>query len=94
MRWGRRTKTQGLGAMNFGKAKGCTFVRVLIFPTQPMIKIFRSRDPEQAAAWFKLCGDAGEVKCSVTFVIPLLRSRLRKRVGDDAYSLGLDPRRP
>ncbi|MGW3037443.1 UvrD-helicase domain-containing protein [Streptomyces sp. NPDC001178] len=70
LRWDRRTKTQGLAAMNFGQSKGCTFDRVLIFPTQPMIKYYRDRDFEQAGDRSKLYVAVTRAKYSVTFVIP------------------------
>lgn len=70
LRWDRRTKTQGFDAMNFGQSKGCTFDRVLIFPTQPMIKYFRDRDPEQAGDRSKLYVAVTRARHSVTFVIP------------------------
>ncbi|WP_371652871.1 MULTISPECIES: UvrD-helicase domain-containing protein [unclassified Streptomyces] len=70
LRWDKRTNTQDLTAMNFGQSKGCTFDRVLIFPTQPMIKYYRNRDPEQAGDRFKLYVAVTRAKYSVTFVIP------------------------
>ncbi|MFG3063983.1 UvrD-helicase domain-containing protein [Streptomyces sp. NPDC048231] len=70
LRWDKRANTQGLSAMNFGQSKGCTFDRVLIFPTQPMIKYFRTRDPSQAGDRSKLYVAVTRAKYSVTFVIP------------------------
>ncbi|MFD9472365.1 UvrD-helicase domain-containing protein [Streptomyces goshikiensis] len=70
LRWDKRTNTQDLPAMNFGQSKGCTFDRVLIFPTQPMIKYYRNRDPEQAGDRSKLYVAVTRAKHSVTFVIP------------------------
>ncbi|MFC9536793.1 UvrD-helicase domain-containing protein [Streptomyces sp. NPDC056975] len=70
LRWDKRAKTQGLEAMNFGQSKGSTFDRVLIFPTQPMVKYYRSLDPEQAGDRFKLYVAVTRARYSVTFVIP------------------------
>ncbi|MEU9420144.1 UvrD-helicase domain-containing protein [Streptomyces sp. NPDC048272] len=70
LRWDKRTNTQDLAAMNFGQSKGCTFDRVLIFPTHPMIKYYRNRDPEQAGDRFKLYVAVTRAKYSVAFVIP------------------------
>ncbi|MGW7459046.1 hypothetical protein [Streptomyces sp. NPDC054797] len=70
LRWDKRTNTQDLPATNFGQSKGCTFDRVLIFPTQPMIKYYRNRDPEQAGDRSKLYVAVTRAKHSVTFVIP------------------------
>ncbi|MFD9269548.1 UvrD-helicase domain-containing protein [Streptomyces goshikiensis] len=70
LRWDKRTNTQDLPAMNFGQSKGCTFDRVLIFPTQPMIKYYRNRDPEQAGDRSKLYVAVTRAKHSVTLVIP------------------------
>ncbi|MFE4576817.1 UvrD-helicase domain-containing protein [Streptomyces chartreusis] len=71
LRWDRRTKTQGLDAMNFGQSKGCTFDRVLIFPTQPITKYYWNRESELAdGGRFKLYVAVTRAKYSVTFVIP------------------------
>ena len=38
LRWDRREKIfPDTNAMNFGESKGCTFCRILIYPTKPMI---------------------------------------------------------
>lgn len=70
LRWDKRAKTQGFPAMNFGQSKGCTFDRVLIFPTQPMIKYYNTRDPRQAGDRSKLYVAVTRARFSVTFVIP------------------------
>lgn len=41
-----------------------------IFPTQPMIKYYRNRDPEQAGDRFKLYVAVAQAKYSASFVIP------------------------
>jgi superfamily I DNA/RNA helicase len=71
LRWDKRTKTQGLDAMNFGQSKGCTYDRVLIFPTQPITKYYRNRESELAdGGRSKLYVAVTRAKYSVTFVIP------------------------
>ncbi|MHC5260870.1 UvrD-helicase domain-containing protein [Streptomyces sp. UC4497] len=70
LRWNKKADTQGLAAMNFGQSKGCTFDRVLIFPTQPMINYYRSRDPEQAGDRSKLYVAVTRARYSVAFVMP------------------------
>jgi len=70
LRWDKRANTQGLAAMNFGQSKGSTFDRVLIFPTQPMVKYYRTRKPEQAGDRAKLYVAVTRAKHSVAFVIP------------------------
>ncbi|WP_405537584.1 UvrD-helicase domain-containing protein [Streptomyces sp. NBC_00075] len=71
LRWDKRTRTQGLDAMNFGQSKGCTFDRVLIFPTQPITKYYRNRESELAdGGRFKLYVAVTRARYSVTFVIP------------------------
>ena len=42
LRYWNKTDTMGLEAHNIGSVKGRTFARVLIFPTQPMIKYLKS----------------------------------------------------
>jgi superfamily I DNA/RNA helicase len=70
LRWDKRTNTLGLVAMNFGQSKGSTFDRVLIFPTQPMIKYYREGDPEKAGDRFKLYVAVTRARYSVAFVVP------------------------
>lgn len=72
LRWDKRTNTLGLTAMNFGQSKGSTFDRVLIFPTKPMIRYYRDRDPEDAGDRFKLYVAVTRARYSVAFVLPSL----------------------
>lgn len=70
LRHNKRSDTQGLDAMNVGVSKGSTFDRVLIFPTQPMIKYYQTRDPGHAGDRAKLYVAVTRAKYSATFVIP------------------------
>jgi len=44
LRWDKNAASYGCRAINFGKAKGLQFERVLITPTQPMVKYLRTGD--------------------------------------------------
>ncbi|MGQ4268600.1 UvrD-helicase domain-containing protein [Nocardiopsis changdeensis] len=70
LRHSKASDTQGFEAINFGMSKGSTYDRVLIFPTQPMIKFFRTRDIERAGDRSKLYVAVTRARHSVTFVIP------------------------
>jgi DNA helicase-2/ATP-dependent DNA helicase PcrA len=70
LRHNKRSDTLGLAALNFGASKGCTFQRVLIFPTQPMVEYYKTRDPSKAGDIPKLYVAVTRAKYSVTFVIP------------------------
>ncbi|WP_436789642.1 UvrD-helicase domain-containing protein [Yinghuangia sp. YIM S10712] len=70
LRRDKNASTDGLSAMNIGVSKGSTFERVLIYPTQPMIKYFHTRDWEQAGDRAKLYVAVTRAKHSVAFVIP------------------------
>ncbi|MEU8628974.1 UvrD-helicase domain-containing protein [Streptomyces sp. NPDC048669] len=70
LRHNKNSNTQRLEALNYGISKGSTYDRVLIFPTQPMVKYFHTRDYEQAGDRAKLYVAVTRAKYSATFVIP------------------------
>lgn len=49
LRNAKNTNTDGLPGQNIGVAKGATYDHVVLYPTQPMKKFFRSRNPEDLA---------------------------------------------
>lgn len=72
LRWNkadRLSNETGLPCTNFGAAKGCTFDRVLIFPTKPIEKYLRAGDLTAAGAlpWFYVA--VTRARHSVAFVI-------------------------
>lgn len=69
LRHDKRAKTMGLTAFNIGLMKGRTFERVLIFPTGPMLKFLKTRDPAQAGDSSKLYVAVTRAKYSVAFVV-------------------------
>jgi hypothetical protein len=69
LRHDKRSKTQGLDAMNFGVSKGSTFERVLIFPTAPMTSYLDHRDPSKLKRPEALYVAVTRARHSVTFVI-------------------------
>jgi hypothetical protein len=70
LRYNAQTKTYGFDAMNTGVSKGSTFDRVLLFPTKPWIKYFKTRDPADVGSREKLYVAVTRAKYSVAFVIP------------------------
>lgn len=70
LRHNKNSDTCGLEAMNMGISKGSTFDRVLIFPTAPMVKYYRTRDCTQAGDRAKLYVAVTRAKHSATFVLP------------------------
>ncbi|MFJ7189700.1 UvrD-helicase domain-containing protein [Streptomyces bacillaris] len=70
LRHNKNSDTCGLEAMNMGTSKGSTFDRVLIFPTAPMVKYYRTRDCTQAGDRAKLYVAVTRAKYSATFVLP------------------------
>ncbi|HEY8587488.1 MAG TPA: UvrD-helicase domain-containing protein [Rhodanobacter sp.] len=69
LRHDKRAKTLGLAAINFGVAKGSTFDRVLIFPTEPMLAYLNDRDPSKLKAPEKFYVAVTRARFSVAFVI-------------------------
>jgi ATP-dependent DNA helicase UvrD/PcrA len=47
LRWNKHADTFGLPAQNMKASKGCTFERVLIFPTGTMLSYLKHRDPSK-----------------------------------------------
>ncbi|MFE7461027.1 UvrD-helicase domain-containing protein [Streptomyces sp. NPDC057554] len=70
LRWDKRADTCGLESMNMGTSKGSTFDRVLIFPTAPMVKYYKTRDCTQAGDKAKLYVAVTRAKYSAAFVLP------------------------
>ncbi|MEW5685061.1 MAG: UvrD-helicase domain-containing protein [Pseudomonadota bacterium] len=69
LRWNRVANTMGLPAMNIGVAKGRTFDRVLIFPTNPMKEYLKTRDVAVAGDLSKFYVAVTRARFSVTFVV-------------------------
>jgi DNA helicase II / ATP-dependent DNA helicase PcrA len=69
LRYKKTSKTLGLVAMNFGVAKGSTFDRVLIFPTEPMLTYLKDRDPAKLKEPEKFYVAVTRARFSVAFVI-------------------------
>jgi DNA helicase-2/ATP-dependent DNA helicase PcrA len=66
----RTTDTLGLPAMNIGVAKGSTFDRVLIFPTNPMRQFLDNGDASKLKAPERLYVAVTRARHSVAFVVP------------------------
>lgn len=67
----RKTQeTFGLAAMNIGVAKGSTFDRVVIFPTNPMLRFLWDRRAEALKAPQRLYVAVTRARFSVAFVLP------------------------
>ena len=64
-----RTKTMGLPALNIGLAKGRTYDRVLIFPTEPMKVYWATKNLEKAGDLTKLYVAVTRARYSTAFVI-------------------------
>jgi hypothetical protein len=70
LRHDKNVDTAGLPAMNIGVAKGSTFDRVMIFPTEPMLKYLKDRDATKLKAPERLYVAVTRAKFSVAFVVP------------------------
>jgi len=70
LRHDKNVDTKGLTAMNIGVAKGSTFERVMIFPTQPMLKYLNDGDETKLKAPEKLYVAVTRARFSVAFVVP------------------------
>jgi len=68
LRYSKTEKALGLPAMNFGVSKGSTFDRVLIFPTGPMKRYLKDRDPAPLKEPEKFYVAVTRAKHSVAFV--------------------------
>jgi DNA helicase II / ATP-dependent DNA helicase PcrA len=69
LRWDKRTNTLGLAASNMKASKGCTFERVLIFPTQPMLKYLKSGNLAVLNSLEALYVAVTRARYSVAFVV-------------------------
>jgi len=66
----KKADTLDFPAMNIGVAKGCTFDRVLIFPTKPMLMYLGDLDPSKLKAPERLYVAVTRARYSAAFVIP------------------------
>lgn len=69
LRYNKSVDTMGLRAINFGVSKGQTFDRVLIFPTQPMLKYLGTKDPAKVGDRPKFYVAVTRARFSVAFVV-------------------------
>jgi superfamily I DNA/RNA helicase len=70
LRHDKNTWTADLRAMNFGVAKGSTFDRVLIFPTEPILKYLVDREHTALKSPEDLYVAITRARFSVAFVVP------------------------
>jgi DNA helicase-2/ATP-dependent DNA helicase PcrA len=70
LRHDKNADTKGLPAMNIGVAKGCTFDRVMIFPTKPILRYLEDRDQIKLKAPERLYVAVTRARFSVAFVVP------------------------
>jgi hypothetical protein len=70
LRHDKNARTDGFAAMNFGVAKGSTFDRVVIFPTQPILQYLKDGDTKKLKAHEKLYVAVTRARYSVAFVVP------------------------
>lgn len=68
LRDSKRSKTEGLRAINIGVSKGSTFDRVLIFGTKPMLNYVATLDPQKAGDKTRLYVAVTRARHSATFV--------------------------
>jgi DNA helicase II / ATP-dependent DNA helicase PcrA len=68
LRYNVRSNTEGLNALNFGQAQGQNFDRVLIFPTQPMMKYLKNGRIQDAGNIPKFYVAVTRARYSVAFV--------------------------
>jgi DNA helicase II / ATP-dependent DNA helicase PcrA len=66
----KNTDTEGQPAINIGVAKGCTFERVMIFPTKPMLQYLEDGDESKLKAPERLYVAVTRARFSVAFVVP------------------------
>ena len=69
LRHQRNVNTRGLEAINIGVSKGCTYDRVLIFPTKPMRTFLEDGDPSKLKAPEKLYVAVTRACHGVAFVV-------------------------
>lgn len=70
LRHDKKARTDGLTAMNIGVAKGSSFDRVVIFPTQPMLQYLKNGDAKNLKAPERLYVAVTRARYSVAFVVP------------------------
>lgn len=76
LRHSSRFDTGSIGALNFGASKGKTFNRVLIYPTNKMIKYLQSRNLESIKDKSKFYVAVTRARYSVAFVVDAETKRL------------------
>ena len=69
LRHDKRADSFGLPALNIGVAKGCTFDRVIVIPTAPMLKYLQDGDVAKLNAPERLYVAVSRARHSVTFVV-------------------------
>lgn len=73
LRWNKSSwgaKASGLVTVNIGAMKGCTFSRILIFPTKPMLKYLQTASLSDAGDREKFYVAVTRARHSVAFVVP------------------------
>ena len=75
-----RTDTQNLPAMNIRISKGRTYERVLIFPTEPIRKYLKTKDPSKAGDRTRLYVAVTRARHSVAFVLTDKKAKTRKHI--------------
>ena len=85
LRWDKIVNTNGLPARNMRGAKGCTFDRVLIFPTRTIREYLRHRDPTDLKSLAALYVAVTRARYSVAFVVDRMdAANDQQRLFDDA----------
>jgi len=69
LRYNKNADTMGFSAFNIGLSKGKTYDRVIIFPTKPMLKYLKTKNPIDAGDKSKLYVALTRAKYSVAFII-------------------------
>ncbi|MCR1981398.1 TGBp1 family protein [Cellulosimicrobium cellulans] len=69
LRYQKTSNTMGYPAQNFGVVKGLTFDHVLIFPTSPMKKFLRTRNPRDGGDLARFYVAVTRARFSVAFVV-------------------------
>jgi superfamily I DNA/RNA helicase len=69
LRWNRSKDTLGFSALNIGMSKGSTFDRVLLFPTEPMLKYLKTGNPAGLKTPEALYVAVTRARHSVAFVV-------------------------
>ncbi|MGA2916006.1 MAG: UvrD-helicase domain-containing protein [Sedimentisphaerales bacterium] len=69
LRYNKKADTLDFSGINIGIAKGRTYDRVLIFPTNPMLEYLKTKDISKAGDKFKLYVAITRARYSVAFVV-------------------------